>query len=286
MNTKSIVLTLLASAFFFYASAQELAYGFKVGLNFAQIQGDLESAEDIGSSTGFHIGAGVVYKITDRFGVKADFLFSQKGGERSYNGDGVQLFFNEDGDKIPFAGNRNSSLNVTNSYIDFPITGYARFNKIEFSGGFYVGFLVSSKAVGDVTFAGDALDQVQAPFDLEYNYFKDEVPDPTTWVAGPEYRAMRVNNNDVLYPTAVGAYDDYDEKDGNFYKGIDMGLNAGIAYFLNQGLFVGVNLNYGLLDISNNDYDISYEELEGLEYKQRSDKDNNFMIMTSVGFSF
>ncbi len=286
MNTKSIVLTLLASAFFFYASAQELAYGFKVGLNFAQLKGDLESAEDMKSSTGFHIGAGVVYKITDRFGVKADFLFSQKGGKQSYDGDGVQLFYNQAGEKIPFEGNRNSSLNITNSYIDFPVTGYARFGNIEFSGGMYVGFLVSSKAVGDITFVGDALDQPQEPFTLDYNYSKDDVPDPTTWVAGTDYRAMRVNNNDVLYPTEVGAYHDYAEKDGKFYKGLDVGLNAGIAYFVNQGLFIGANLNYGFLDVSNNDYDISYAEREGLEYIKRSDKDNNFMIMTSVGFSF
>lgn len=291
MKIKSILLTLIASASFFYASAQGLSYGFKVGLNFSQLNGDLEndandmSFESMSSSTGFHIGAGVIYKFTDRFGVKGDFLFTQKGGKQSFDGEAVQLFYNPTGGAATFQGNRTSFLRTTNSYLEFPITGYGRFGKFEISGGMYVGILVSSKAVGNVTFTGDGLPNGELSSNLEYSYFKDDPSDPTTWEP-VDFKSFAIDGTPGLYPEDVGGYYDYLSKDGNFFKGIDFGLNAGFAYFLNQGLFVGVNLNYGLIDITNNNFDISYAELDGTTYKSRSDNDKNFTLQASVGFSF
>jgi len=293
MKIKSILLTLIASASFFFASAQGLSYGFKVGLNFSQLQGDLEndaagmSFESMNYSTGFHIGAGVIYKFTDRFGLKGDFLFTQKGGKQSFDGEGVQLFYNATGAAVPFEGNRNSFLRTTNSYLEFPITAYGRFGNLEISGGFYVGFLVSSKAVGNITFSGDQLASDELNANLEYNYFKDDPSDPSTWEP-VDFNILSINGTQGLYPEDVGGYYDHLTKDGNFFKGVDMGLNAGLAYFVNQGLFIGFNLNYGLVDVTNNNFDISYAELDGTTstYKSRNDSDKNFTLQASVGFSF
>ena len=290
MKIKSILLTLIASASFFFASAQGLSYGFKVGLNFSQLKGDLEndaagmSLESMKNSTGFHIGAGVIYKFTDRFGVKGDFLFTQKGGKQSFDGEAVQLFYNTTGDAAVFQGNRTSFLRTTNSYLEFPITAYGRFGRFEISGGMYVGILVSSKAVGNVTFTNDQLPGgLDAEF--EYSYFKDDPSEPTTWEP-VDYNVVSLNGVQGLYPATVGSYYDHLNKDGNFFKGIDFGLNAGLAYFVNKGLFIGFNLNYGLIDVTNNNFDISYAELDGTTYKSRSDNDRNFTLQASVGFSF
>jgi len=291
MNIRSIFLTLVASAFLFTASAQNLGYGFKVGLNFATFQGDEDtdangdSFETFNRSTGFNIGAGVIYRVTDRFGVKLDFLFSQKGTKQSLDGQGVQYFYQTTGDKIPFEGQRNSFLRITNSYIDLPLTGYAKFDKIEFSGGMYVGFLVASKGVGDVTYSGDALLSGDLTGNFEYNYLKDEVPDPTTWAAGNDFSEINIDNTEALYPINVGAYHDFDTNEEDYFSRVDVGLNVGLAYYFNKGLFFSLNLNYGLLDVTNNLYDISYSARDGNGFKKRNDKDNNLTIQANVGFN-
>ncbi len=290
MKIKSILLALFVCASFSYVSAQGLSYGFKVGLNFSKLDGNLEndaagmSLESAGYSTGFHIGAGLIYKFTDRFGVKTDFLFTQKGGEQSFDGQAVQLFYNTTGEAAIFEGNRSSFLRTTNSYLEFPVTAYGRFGKFEISGGMYVGFLVASKAIGNVTFTNDQLPGGLTG-ELDYSYRKDDASEPTTWEP-IDYNVISLNGTEGLYPEKVGAYYDHLTKDGKFFKGVDFGLNAGFAYFFNKGLFIGVNLNYGLVDLTNNNFDISYAELDGTTYKSRSDSDRNFTLQTSVGFSF
>jgi len=59
-----------------------------------------------------------------------------------------------------------------------------------------------------------------------------------------------------------------------------------IQTLLSSGLFVSGTVNYGLKDVTNNFYDISRVESNGLEYISREDKDTNLSIQASIGFSF
>lgn len=279
------------------SSAQGLSYGFRVGLNFANMPGELEkddAGEDIErlkTNTGFHVGASVRYNFTERFGVKGDFLFSQKGTQQFYEGQGAQLF-SIDGstEQKGLVGIQDRFLRITNSYIEIPISGFAKFNKIEFYGGPYVAFLVSSKAIGEYTFtrANSNADPIKS--DLNYNYRKDDLKDPTNIEINMEdYETFLIDGELAYFPKVSNAYDDFRSKDGKVFKGIDFGLNAGLAYFLNRGLYVSANINYGLIDISNSAYDHSYANLkegDSSQYAERDDVDRNVTVQVSVGFAF
>lgn len=275
----------------FQAFAQELSYGFKVGLNFSTIKGPSEEdLESFDYNSGFHVGGGVIYKITDRFGVKGEILFSQKGVKYGYDGPSAQLFTEDDGDKVLGTGTRRMQLNVSNSYIELPFTAYAKITeRIEVFGGANINFLVGTSAVGEYVFSGAIPDNpaVDIIVELDHSYFKDKVASPDDITADTEVIKIPNGIDELTIPKRVGAYYlDFPEKDGSFYNIIDLGLHAGVAYYLNGGLYLGVTVNYGLLDATNDFYDISKVSTDGLEYISRSDKDTNLSFQTSVGFSF
>ncbi|HHS95301.1 MAG TPA: hypothetical protein ENJ45_01835 [Phaeodactylibacter sp.] len=175
---------------------------------------------------------------------------------------------------------------MTNSYIEIPRSGYGKFGKIEVFGGPYIAFLVASKAVGDYQFNSSL---VELKADLNYNYFKDDIIDPSALDLNEEdYELFNINGQPVFYPEVATAYYDFQKKDGKFFNGIDYGLNAGIALYLNDGLYISANLNYGLADLSNDAFDHAYSRLseDMRAYLPRKDVDKNFTIQASVGFAF
>ncbi len=288
------ILTLTMLSPLFVQAQEGLSYGFKVGLNFSRLDGDLEkdasgnSFEDFQSTTGFHVGAGVLYFFTERYGVKADLLFSQKGTQQSFDGEGVQLFYSTDGTPTLLTGTHNNFLRVTNSYIEIPISGFAKFGKIEFFGGPYVSFLVGSRAVGGFEFTHDAGGPNPVVIDAEYdfNYFKDDVPnlDARQPPFADNFIEFSSSGQDLLYPLSAGAYHDFQAKDKSFFKGIDLGLTAGLAFYINRGLYLSGNINYGLTDLSRPFYDHSFINANGAQYGDRDDVDRNLTWQIGIGF--
>ena len=75
---------------------------------------------------------------------------------------------------------------------------------------------------------------------------------------------------------------------------MDYGLIGGLAYYLSNSLYIGARLQFGLSDVTNNEADLSKVEFDAFtpnlelsqRYKYRDDKDKNFIIQASVGFSF
>jgi hypothetical protein len=204
------------------SSAQGLSYGFRVGLNFANMPGELEQddageeVERLKTNTGFHVGASVRYNFTERFGVKGDFLFSQKGTQQFYEGQGAQLLSKiGSAEQIGFMGVQDRFLGITNSYIEIPISGFAKFNKIEFYGGPYIAFLVSSKAIGEYKFKANN-SSIEIDSDLNYNYFKDDLTDPTNIEINEEdYEIFSLGGNEgAYYPKVANAYDDFRRRQG------------------------------------------------------------------------
>lgn len=295
MKLQQLICVLAICLLPFFTSAQGLSYGFKVGLNFSDIHGDLEqddngeNIERMETNTGFHVGASVRYNFTDRFGLKGDFLFSQKGTQQFYDGQGAQLFYVFGTDnQIGLTGIQERFIRITNYYLELPISAYAKFGKIEIFGGPYVGFLISSRGVGDYQFE-TATGAIELEAELSYNYLKNGATDAANIILDPEeYETFNFDGESIFYPKQVGAYFDYTSKDGNFFKGIDFGLNAGLAYFLNKGLYVSANVNYGLADLTRETYDRSRGSLNEDEtgYAERDDVDRNFTIQASVGFAF
>ncbi|MCB0615727.1 MAG: PorT family protein, partial [Phaeodactylibacter sp.] len=61
----------------------------------------------------------------------------------------------------------------------------------------------------------------------------------------------------------------------------------GLAFYLNQGLYVGLRVNYGLSDLTRTERDVSRKELDDSNnFIFREDKDRNLTLQASVGFSF
>ncbi len=277
--------------------AQEMGYGIRVGLNFNKLNGPSETDADgntlemLDFNTGFHVGGIVIFKFTDLVGMKTGLFFSQRGMKYKYEGPSFQFFTNElNGSFVKSEGNRKYRLTVSNSYIEVPITAYYKIGeRFEISGGFLLGILAGSTAIGEFDFKGSLPEFPELDFvqDLDFNYRKDKTASPEDITDNTEVIKFLSTNKIIRFPKTVGAYYmDFPEKDGNFFNTFDFGLTAGLSFYINGGLFVMFSGNYGLIDATNNFYDISRYESDGLNYVKRNDNDYNVSFQGSIGFSF
>jgi hypothetical protein len=275
------------------AQAQEFSGGFRAGLNFVTFNGELETApdgsefEEFGNSTNFHVGAIANVKFTDIFRLRAELLYSQKGGIIDYDGDSYWLLRPVDGSAPVLAtGERVTTLEVTNAYIDIPVMGVAKLGKFELSAGLSAGFLVSSKASGETGFQGTSANGEDiAPFQvaLDFNYQKDKERE----VDLDNSELREISNQDVAIPEQLNARYQFLDDEENLFNTLDLGFVGGVAYYLNQGLFLGARFNYSLSDITEQSQDISRQEVDADNaYVKRDDDDRNSNLQISVGFSF
>ncbi|MCB0558282.1 MAG: PorT family protein [Lewinellaceae bacterium] len=291
MNRLSLLL-LLTVLGFFQLTAQEFSGGFRAGINFATISGPLEVSdsgndlEEYKMSTGFHVGATANLKFNDYFGLRAELLYSQKGADYNYNGQSFWILYTEDDQPIYATGSRTTSLSITNSYIDIPFMAVGRLGRVELSGGFNLGILVSSRGSGELTFSG----QTDSGFDvdpftvaLDFSYFDDTFR--RTDIDDVEIRD--IGGKTVVIPKTLTT--NFQELEGkqNLFNTLDLGLIGGLAFYLNQGLYVGLRVNYGLSDLTKTEQDPSRKELDDTNNLIfREDKDHNLTLQASVGFSF
>lgn len=121
---KKIILSTVAVFAFGFANAQQTKFGVKAGLNIANFSGDVE---DNSSKVGLAFGGFVEIKVSDKFAIQPEVLFSAQGAKSS----------SEDG-----------KLNL--SYLNIPIM--AKFyvaEKFNLEAGPQLGFLVSAKTKYD-----------------------------------------------------------------------------------------------------------------------------------------
>lgn len=291
------ILYLALISTFTYSSlqAQELSYGFKAGLNFSTFQGPLENGENGESpesydfNSGFHIGIMFNRGFTDLFGIRAEVLYSQKGSRYRFEGEGYQLLQNGVGSRIFTTGNKEISLNITNAYIDVPISAYGKVLPwLELHGGISVGAIVSSSGTGELRYSG--VSSIGVPIEdflvsLDHRYYMDVGGFEEL---GAEPILRNINGDQIEIPRSLGAYYDYEQgEEVNLFNRIDFGLQAGVSIFLNQGLFLGLKVNYGLADITNNEVDRSLINLgDNNEFIFSEDVDRNLSLQASIGFSF
>jgi opacity protein-like surface antigen len=81
---KKVVLTAAAVFAFGFANAQDVKFGVKGGLNVATLTGDVDDAS---SKVGFHVGGFAEIKVSDKFAVQPELLFSTQGAKS--DGDGT-----------------------------------------------------------------------------------------------------------------------------------------------------------------------------------------------------
>lgn len=285
----SILFFVLLSSFSFAYAQGEFSGGFKAGLNFNNFIGPEETANEVFSTnTGFHIGASFVYSVTDLFGIKAELMYSQKGVQQSYDGPSYFTFYRQStGTPIYAKGNRKSDISIANSYIDIPLMVYYKIGSLELEAGVNAGILVGTTGSGGITFSGSTIagsPVAEFTTGIDYGYYSDE----QGLDAVIQGDAISLNTvPDVIRPTNINAYYEAADNDENLFRTLDFGLNAGMAFFLNRGLYVGVRANYGLTDVTNENQDLALEDLDSANrYITRDDQDQNISVQASVGFRF
>ncbi|TNE47118.1 MAG: PorT family protein [Bacteroidetes bacterium] len=294
-NYKTLLTAGMCALFLVLASlpAQaQLRYGFKTGLNFSKMDGPSEMStagtglESWSTITGFHIGLSLAYKLNDAFGIRSELLYTKKGSKYTFKGPSYRVFRYDGGSTLTY-GNSDYLININNAYIDLPVFVYGRWKDFELSAGAYVGLMVQSIGEGSLSYTNGLTYPLEnsvanLEFNLDHNYRKDQ---PGGSKEGQTLIAQ-VDANTLQLPKTLGAYYDYTEDKGSLYNTLDYGLVAGFSYYLSRSLFIGVRLQYGLADITNNDADISRADINGENFILRDDKDRNVVIQASVGFSF
>ncbi|MGY5847540.1 porin family protein [Salegentibacter sp. HM20] len=119
--------------------AQEISFGAKGGVNFANFGGDDADEINTESLTGFHLGLLALWKFSEKFAFQPEVLYSSQGAKVS------ESFFDED------FGNMNVDVKLKLDYISVPLM--LKFFPIEglsLELGPQLSFLVDSEAEADV----------------------------------------------------------------------------------------------------------------------------------------
>ncbi len=272
------------------SQSEKIGFGFRAGASLSKLDGPSEegpggeSLEEYTNARGFHIGAAVSYKATDLFGLRAEFVFSQRGTIYDYEGPSYYVLGRGNISTTTIMGTRTQTLNVSNAFLDVPVMAYYKIGSFEISGGLNTGILLSSTAGGSTDFEGiSSLGTAVAPFEvgLNHNYKSDKAGE-----ASEELIDVMVNGLTFTVPETVMAYYEFETKDKNQYKTIDLGLVACAAFFINDGLYLSARYIHGLTDVDQNTYDVSLQTLNQGSFVQRADENKSRSWQFSIGFSF
>lgn len=285
------------AAFYFISGSvisqnDNIGFGFRAGASIAKLDGPSElgpngeELEEYTMARGFHIGASVSYKFTDLVGMKAEFVYSQRGTEYKYDGPSYYVLGRGTIRSTTIYGDRQQTLDLSNVFLDIPVLAYYKIGKLELCGGVNTGILLASTAGGSTNFEGiSSLGNPIAPFQvgLNHNYKKDKAGE-----ASSETFDVSIDGSfPYAVPETVMAYYEFETKEENQYKTIDFGLVVGAAFYINEGLYLSARYTHGLSDADVNNYDVSLQSLntDG-SFKYRDDDNQSRSWQFSVGFSF
>lgn len=273
------------------AQSDRIGFGFRAGASISKLDGPLETGpdgealEEYKMANGFHLGAAFTYRATDLFGMRAELLFSQRGTIYNYNGPSYYVLGRYEVLNRVLSGTRSQTINVSNVFLDIPITAYYKFGSFEIMGGVNTGVLLASTAGGSTDFAGiSGLGAPVDPFEvkLNHNYKKDKA-------MGASETLITVSVDGLPYtvPETVMAYYEFETKDKNWYNTFDFGLVVGAALYINEGLYLSARYVHGIGDVDQNTYDVSLQSLnQDGSFIYRNDKNESRNWQFSVGFSF
>ncbi|MBW4361335.1 porin family protein [Flavobacterium taihuense] len=142
---KKIILAAVAVLVFGFTNAQKAQFGIKGGLNVANQIYSEDGAPSPSSIIGFHIGGFVEVKMSDKFSIQPEVLYSTQGSKFDMN--------------VDYNGTNYNTEDVFKlSYINIPIMfKYYAAERFSLEAGPQIGFLTSSKL--DVTVLGQSVSQ-------------------------------------------------------------------------------------------------------------------------------
>ncbi|MBF4485576.1 porin family protein [Flavobacterium sp. CSZ] len=133
---KKVLLSAVAVMAFMSVSAQETRFGVKAGANLSTFTGDVDDAKSL---VGFHVGGFAEIKLSDKFAIQPEILFSTQGSKQ----EGSDLF-----------GSYENKVNV--SYLNIPVMAkYYVAEKFSLEAGPQIGFLLSAKSKYEETVDGE-----------------------------------------------------------------------------------------------------------------------------------
>lgn len=281
-----LVLCILASTI---VHAQ-FGYGFRAGLSYSKLLGEREldnagnALDSYRFASGFHIGVSLNYRVTDLFGFRSELIFTQRGTQYKYDGDSYYFLARRTANERIVSGHRLMDYNISMATFELPLIAYYKIGSFEVSAGINNAFILSSTGGGTLTFngvapSGNTIDQFRVI--LEYNFNRDGAQE-----AGVPSLPVRIDGTTLLIPGSVGAYYDFEQKDGNRYKVYDIGLTGGLAFYLNDGLYLGARATYGLIDADDDKYTISLHRVSPAGHIFRESFTRHFTINASLGFLF
>lgn len=142
---KKIILSAALVLAFGFTYAQKAEFGIKGGLNVANQSFSGDGAPSPSSLIGFHIGGFAEIKISEKFSIQPELLYSTQGSK-------FDLFVNNDG--IDYDTENTFKL----AYINIPVMfKYYAADKFSLEAGPQIGFLVDSKL--EVNVLGQSVSQ-------------------------------------------------------------------------------------------------------------------------------
>jgi hypothetical protein len=278
----------------------DFKFGFRAGATISTMFGPMEkddqdiSLEKYRATARICVGGTISMPLTNRLGLSAEVLFSQKGAMHRFEADNSYLRLdgtvsNMTSSQTFIGHKRIRSVNITNGYVEIPITfyAYAIKDRLMFDFGPSISFLVTSRSLGI----------------LKYGVIDPVNPDPTAFMEieldlrnndeagalaqGALDKTGKIDQTTIVYPSRVGSFYNFDEKKGGLFNSIDYGINLGASLFFTKGLRVGTRVYYGLADVTNNRYDVQQRSLNtNREFIFRKDRDTNFGVQMFIALQF
>jgi len=269
--------------------------GVRAGLNYSTIKADeLEKGENYEVGGGFHFGINYTYMIQPKFGIRAELLYLQRGANYTFidSTDGVYNVIKPLSPSVPTfieIGTKDENIAISNGYISIPVTAQFQLNKKwEIFGGASIDFLLNPTGRGQVRFKS-----LSRPEDIEYQQsyqfrYRGDEPGEIPLFANQVTTIIIDEQPQNLIRTQTAYYKlTQEQKVGNKFNVLDMHLLFGVNYFLNNGFYIGVRGQLGVLDLTNDEMDFSVRELdENNDYITRTDKDLSRSLSISFGFRF
>ena len=298
---RRIALLFLMLAIAKVSSAQDLKIGVRAGQNFYKMLGPLESQETQSLSGGFHFGITGTYYFNDYFGVRTEILYIQKSSLLESEGQVytfIDYTLNAAAIRNVEFGQGKYTLKRTFNTFAVPLQAVVKpIKKIELFGGINLEFIAGSIGQGNLDFDNfDADNPISFDQTLSFNYNVDEALDFNNRNTGQlviNYDRDGDGDKELhSFSKTIGAYKYFTEEiDKNLIRSFDLALTAGIAYYINPGLYVRGTFDYGLLDITRQEYDYSLEEVQSdltptNSYIFRDDFDRKIGFQLSLGFQF
>jgi len=132
---KKVIFAAIAVMTFGLANAQDVKFGLKGGVNLSSFAGDVENTK---SKVGFQVGGFAEFKLTDKFFVQPEVMYSLQGAK--YQQSEVNYY---------------SKGNIAMSYLNIPVMAkYYIIDKLNIEAGPQIGFLLSAKDKWEESYNG------------------------------------------------------------------------------------------------------------------------------------